>query len=274
VPWARHKGEGKKLSTAKTAYKIRASQDSNRLHLFFVFALYAAAAMVCLWVLRLPDALKDAVTFISTGAVVATFGSALAGLGSIWERDLLERVRLNVDILFTDLLKQKNQWRRWPFLTRAGARRMLDGSTQHWKLQNPEIPLDVGTHTVAVQIPTVLEDFFDLPLLQNFLTLKRFRVAAATAYSTRRTKEAEEQAKQKDEDESGVRNDYMLYECLHDIWSSVLVFRVARYLAHLGAALALAATVLTITHVILGVRATSAVISEKVQPSQARIPQR
>lgn len=232
--------------TKNPGYGIEATLNAQRAHHLFVAALYLLAIGTSISVLNLPEARKDAVTLISSGAVVATFGSALAGLGAIWERDLLERVRLNVDILYKDILKQNEQWRRWPFLPRAGFRRMLDGSSQSWKLQNPEIPLNVGTHVVKVQVPTVLEDFFDLPLLQNFATLKKFRTAAATTYSTRRMAEKDEEGPATGSNEG---KELMLYECLHDTWQCIVIFRVARYIEHLGAALAISAAVLTIANV-------------------------
>ena len=51
-------------------------------------------------------------------------------------------------------------------MTREGKTKLLDGSSIHTTLSNPEIPLDVGTHLIKVKLPTVLEDFFDLPLIQ------------------------------------------------------------------------------------------------------------
>lgn len=218
---------------------------SLRRHQAFVIFLYGAALLLVLRVLALPDAQKDVIALLSAGAILATFGSALATLGSIWERDLLDRIRLNIDILFKDLLRQDNPWRRWPFLPRAGSRRTLDGSTQLGTLANPEVKLDVGTHVVAVHVPTVLEDFFDLPLRKNFQTLKKFRIAAATAYGTRR------ESKTSPREDGQVGNQHLLYECLHDIWQSIFVFRMARYATHLGAGITLTSTILTALHVTL-----------------------
>ena len=210
-------------------------------------------------ILTLPGAAKDSVSLLSTGAILATFGSAIATLGSIWERDLLERVRLNIDILFKDLLAQSNPWRRWPFLPRFGERRNLDGTLLRGTLENPRIPLDVGTHFVHIEIPTVLEDFFDLSVRSNFTALNRFRAAAATAYSSKRSEREPSQTEPgsdqaaESESESTAKPDgrstgdqLMQYECLYDTWRSILSFRLARYTTHFGAAVTLSGAVATI----------------------------
>lgn len=208
-----------------------------------VLVLYAVAAALTVRALTLPGAAKDSVSLLSTGAILATFGSAIATLGSIWERDLLERVRLNVDILFKDLLEQDNSWRRWPFLPRFGERQILDGTLLRGSLKNPTVPLDVGTHVVHIEVPTVLEDFFDLSVSNNFIALSRYRAAAATTYSTKRRQVPNSDSAS---DGGSTGNQLMQYECLHDTWGAVLSFRLARYATHFGAAITLSGAVSTL----------------------------
>ena len=81
------------------------------------------------------------------------------------------------------------------------------------------------THEPLVSViytsaPTVLEDFFDLSVRRNYIALSRFRAAAATAYSTKRS-----QAPETDSDGSSTGNQLLQYECLHDTWRSILSFR-------------------------------------------------
>ena len=216
-------------------------------HRLLVGALYVLAIVIAWSALRLPEAQKDLVALLSTGAIFATFGSAISTIGGIWERDLLERVRLNIDIFYKDILKQESPWRRWPFLPRFGKRKLLDGSTHVGTLANPAVPLNVGTHVITVTLPTVLEDFFDLPLRKNILELARFRAAAATYYGNQSQGSLDEKTGMKPGEA------YMAYECLHDIWRSILHFRLARYVTHLGIGLTLAGTGLTV--VIVAARA-------------------
>ena len=183
------------------------------------------------------------IALLSTGAIFATFGSAISTLGSVWERDLLERVMLNVDILYKDILRQEIPWRRWPFLLRSGKRRLLDDSIHLGTLSNPEVPLDVGTHVIRVALPTVLEDFFDLPLRRNFMLLAKFRAASGTTFARRKKGAIGVETKMERSDE------FMAYECLHDIWRSILSFRIARYTTHFGAGLTIAGAMVTVFHV-------------------------
>lgn len=227
-------------------------------HRALVATLYVIALACSIRVLTLDGAAKDSVSLLSSGAILATFGSALATLGSVWERDLLERVRLNVDILFRDLLGESNPWRRWPFLARYGERQNLDGTRLRGILANPVIALDVGTHSVKIEVPTILEDFFDLSVRANLIALSRFRTASATVwFSKSRTEKelvsADSSGNQpaallnpsSEPNGSSLGNEFMQFECLYDTWRSILSFRIARYLTHFGAAVTLSGTLTT-----------------------------
>lgn len=212
-------------------------------HRLIVLSTYAATALGVIAVLDLKEAQENIITLLSVGAILTTFGSAVATLGTVWERDLLERIKLNIDILYKDIIRQDQPWRRWLFLPRSSNRKMLDGTTYIGRLSNPNIPLDVGTHIIHVSLPTVLDDFFDLSARQNFLKLARFRAAAGTTFSNRKDGEINPETRM----DRG--NQYMAYECLYDIWRSIVVFRLARYAIHLGASLTVAAACTTAVHV-------------------------
>lgn len=219
--------------------------DGSRLRLHFetVALLYALSLWMSYKILALPESQKDLVTLLSTGAILATFGSAISAVGLIWQNDLLEKVRINVEILFREILKQKTPWRRWPFLARTGRLKLLDGNSIHLTLSNPKVPLDVGTHVVKIDLPTALDDFFDLPLTRNFWPLFRYRRCAHTVFGRK---------------EKGVINpatglssfdEYMAYECMFDTWKSILKFRVSRYVAHFGSGLTILGTTVVALYV-------------------------
>jgi len=205
-----------------------------RLHYLVISLLYVTGILIAYKTLSLPGATKDLVALLSSGAILATFRSAIGAIGQIWQNDLLERVRLNVDILYKDIIKQDDHWRRWPFLPRSGRTKLLDGNSHHLTVSNPKIPLDVGTHVLKVDLPTVLEDFFDLPLIKNFWPLFRFRNSAHTTLN-RKTEGEKDPA-------TGLEPtyEYMAYECMFDIWKSILKFRIARYVVHFGSCLTIA----------------------------------
>jgi hypothetical protein len=217
--------------------KPKGSDKHLIIHYLLVLALYASAIFITVKLLTLPAAHKDFIASLSSAAILATLGSAIATVGSLWAGDRTARIALDVDIIFKDIFKQE-AWRRWPFLLRSGSRKLLDGSTHAFTLSNPVIPLNVGSHHIKITLPTVQEDFFDLPLFSNLVPLVRYRNAAHTTIWNA----------PKDsifpENKMTPGEQYMAYECLADIWISVFVFRVSRYVVHFGAALTVSSALL------------------------------
>lgn len=211
-----------------------------RLHYETIVLLYVMALYVSYRVLSLSEAQKDLIGLLSTGAILATFGSAIGAIGLIWQEDLFERVRLNVDILYRDITNQKTPWRRWPFLARAQKQKMLNGGALQHSLSNPTLSLDVGTHVIKVDLPTVLEDFFDLPLIKNYWQLWRFRRAAYTFFGERNGDAVSEKTGLTPSDS------YMAYQCMLDIWKSIFRFRISRYVVHFGSGLTICGALIVV----------------------------
>lgn len=229
---AKNRGKGR-IETKGKPSDGRGYSTEHRIHQLCLAFLYCLAFAIAWVVLSRAEITATFVALLSAGAILATFGSAISALGTMWERDLIERVKTNIDIFFKDIVKQEEAWRRWPFLPRRSKKLALDNNFHLGELRNPEIPLDVGSHFVTAEVPTVLDDFFDLSVLKNYMTLRRFRRAAGVAW-TRRDKDTQNP-------ENGMLpiNEYMAYECLFDVWRSIFRFRIARYTAHLGAGLTL-----------------------------------
>ena len=217
--------------------RIKTKNFHLLLHRTIVVFLYVSGISVAYILLSIPDAHKDFISSLSAGAILATFGSAISTVGSLWTGDYSNRISLNVDILYRDILKQES-WRRWPFLLRNGTKKLFGGDIHQFELQNPKIRLFVGSHSFDVLVPTVQDDFFDLPLFKNIAPLLWFRTAAHTTMSNA----------PKDDifPENGLKpmTQYMAYECLLDIWWGVLIFRSARYVIHFGAALTISSTII------------------------------
>lgn len=218
----------------------KSDKPTNRhllVHRTLVFVLYAAAIWVAYALLSIPAAHQSFIVSLSSAAILATLGSAITNVGSLWTGDYSNRIALNVDIFYRDILKQE-AWRRWPFLLRGGTKKLFGGNTQQFELHNPTIPLNVGSHDIEVQVPTVQDDFFDLPVLKNVIPLFRFRTAAHTTMMNSPRGDVFPQNQLKPMEQ------YFAYECLADIWWSVLIFRSARYVVHFGAALTIASAVI------------------------------
>lgn len=221
---------------AETKSWLDQSNGYLRLHCLCLLAIYLVAVFLSYKLLSIPAAHASFVASLSSAAILATFGSAISTVGSLWTTDRASRVALNVDILYKDIFKTK-AWRRWPFLLRGGERKLFGSHVQAVQLENPKFPLHVGSHSIEIQIPTVQEDFFDLPVLKNLILLVRFRTAAHTTIANS-DKDTPLPNTMKPSDQ------YMAYECLTDIWLSVFIFRIGRYVVHFGAALTIASAVI------------------------------
>jgi hypothetical protein len=116
-------------------------------HRTIIFFLYVSAIWLAYRILSIPIAHESLIASLSSAAILATFGSAIATVGSLWTGDYASRISLNVDIFFRDILKQ-DAWRRWPFLLRGGTKRLFGGDTQNVELHNPKISLYVGSHDI------------------------------------------------------------------------------------------------------------------------------
>ncbi|WP_145931109.1 hypothetical protein [Immundisolibacter cernigliae] len=220
-----------------SANRKRPTNHYLTLHYTVVLILYISAFGIAYALLSIPAAHRDFMVSLSSAAILATFGSAIATVGSLWTGDHASRIALNVDILFRDILKQE-AWRRWPFLLRGGTRRLFGGDVQHVELHNPKITLNVGSHEIDVTVPTVQDDFFDLPLFHNLVPLFRFSRAAHTTIVNSAKDDVFPKNNLKPMDQ------YFAYECLAQIWYSVLIFRTARYVVHFGAALTIASALI------------------------------
>lgn len=226
-------------------FNIKKNVSILSVHRFCVFIIYFIAFVFSYYLLKLTfeESTTTRLLIISTGAILATFGSALGAIGSVWERDLYDSVLTNVDILYVDLLKKK-KWRRWPFIPRISRRKLLDETKIVQKLENDKLPLNVGTHQIEIDIPTVLADFFDLPVLENTYKILRFRSAASTKNLNNKQVNAKESTVLDSE------NEYMAYECIHSVWLSVFKFRCFRYVVHFGSALTISGAVNTLYYVV------------------------
>ena len=111
---------------------------------------------------------------ISLGAIFTTFSSAIIALISNVQSSKLNRVLTNIDILFIDILKTK-KWVRWAFLKRTSKENLFNDRSLHYKLENPQIDFNVGSHNISIDIPTIEDDFYDLPCIFNLYTIKKYK---------------------------------------------------------------------------------------------------
>lgn len=114
---------------------------------------------------------------ITTGALFATFGSALISVFTLFSGQYLNLFSENLTILHEDLALedlQGTQWKRWPFLPRMG-RLPLSGQTRYSALNNASISFQLMDENVVFPLPTTLADFRELPVLCSYFKMKRYK---------------------------------------------------------------------------------------------------
>src|SRR5690554_8160498 len=112
-----------KTTKPKVGEEVKTNGLALRNHRKLVLAMYLFAFLPPWLALSETEARESLITILASGAILATFGSALCTLCSMWERDLLDRVKTNIDTFYVDIAKVEEKWRRWPFLPRSARRR-------------------------------------------------------------------------------------------------------------------------------------------------------
>lgn len=163
--------------------------------------------------------------YISLASIFATFGSALLGTTIIFEQKSEQRVKENVGIFYLKILEQEEKWTRWAFLKRKKTKSLFDNMKNTFILENPEIPFDVGSHIIKVKLPTVAEDFFDLPVFNDFFKMVRFD----KLFHTKANRGDLELDKTEFKD---IGNYILSYQCIKDTLKQACIYRIASYFKH------------------------------------------
>lgn len=187
--------------------------------------IYILSALLLISCFIVIDEKMNLFNLISYGGIFATFGSALLATTVIFEQKSEQRVRDNIGIFYNEIIKVK-QWRRWEFLERRKTKKLLDKKNNSMILSNPEIPFDVGSHTITINLPTVAKDFFDLPVFSDYYKLRRFDKAFHTT-AFRKISDGKDNVV---EEEKG--NDIMSYQCVKDILKHACIYRSASLIKH------------------------------------------
>lgn len=149
---------------------------------------------------------------VSTGALFATFGSAVVSVCSLVANQTLTRAYENRDTLMTEICADgfgDTQWTRWHFVPRAST--ISISKNKHYiRLRNASISFHTKTVNTTFFIPTTEQDFKELPLLRSWLQLKFRRKQYLRDLFEFGENEVTE---------------YMIWDCMTDIYKSALLFR-------------------------------------------------
>lgn len=154
--------------------------------LWILLSLLCSGAATCViyWKSMPTTVLDDTAAYtlldsITTGALFATFGSAVIAVFTLFTGQYLNLFYENLTILREDLASDELvniQWKRWPFLSRVG-KLPLSSRMRYSALNNASICFRIRNGQELFPLPTTLADFRELPILRSFLRMKQHRRA-------------------------------------------------------------------------------------------------
>lgn len=114
---------------------------------------------------------------ITTGALFATFGSAVIGVFSLSATSCLNLFYENLAIWEEDLSfppQDETKWKRWSFLPRL-SKMSVGGKTRYLGVSNASVCFTTTQGPVCFLLPTTQADFWELPAFRSFLRMKCHR---------------------------------------------------------------------------------------------------
>jgi uncharacterized membrane protein len=112
---------------------------------------------------------KSNFEYFSVSGIIATFGSALLSAMVMFRTDCESKFKTNYRIYYSKILKEK-PWQRWQFLDRSYSFTNKQDIVS-WKISNPIATFSFDEFEVTVYLPTVVRDFFDLPIYVDYFKL-------------------------------------------------------------------------------------------------------
>lgn len=157
---------------------------------------------------------------ITIGALLSTLGSSII---SVTSHTCNESFRCFEENLKTMQKKQEMfdaKWEHRPFYKRISRHKYAKNKFEYCFLINPQIEFSVHTWNKAIDIPSSKSDFYELPIIRNFLTLKKHRKPYRIAISL-----------YKDEK---VLKEILVWDNLTDLYKNIISFKISQSFSILG----------------------------------------
>lgn len=112
---------------------------------------------------------------ILTGLAIAfTLAVSILTIADMYEKNYVERFHRNVRIFFKDIRKE-DPWERWNFTPRTVVMTSSEGKSFAGQETNPKFTYEWGDKKMSIQLPTVPEDCFDLPIKRDLKLIVKNR---------------------------------------------------------------------------------------------------
>ncbi len=219
-------------------YEAKNKEKIHRIktyHVFYMVAVIIAIVSTYLVFYKCIDENSKLSDTIALGSIFATFGSSVVAIFSMTLNTLYDRF-LSDFLIFSKLHEPETEWIRWSFIKRKSHHILYNGASMYQELTNSMIKFNVGSHTIDFFIPTIKEDFYDLPNWRSFLSMKR------------RKKDYESHVLNNSEDPA---NALMIWDCIYDELCCIAKYRVARFAVVLGEAYILTSIIMAFIYRLL-----------------------
>ena len=204
-----------------TKYASKEKKKIKRIHLYHIiyFICFLSCIIITYFIFKLCITDKNSLSdTIALGSIFATFGSAIISVFSITMSNIYERFCCNTNILFKELCPE-NEWHRWPFIKRESHSTLYNNELTYQILKNLEITFNVGSHPMSIFLPTIREDFYDLP---NWNSLKNMLLESKN-YESYVLNNIPDSA-----------NSLMVWDCVLDNFKSIAIYKLAKLLIVIG----------------------------------------
>lgn len=150
---------------------------------------------------------------IALGSIFATFGSAIISFLSLTSAHQISGFQEKVSVLNGEFSKlRKPNWKRWDFLPRFSRERLINGRYQYFILKNAKLTFYFEDQNIDIPIPSVEQDFKDLPVLYSWFRLHRRR-KFYLAYVQRQS----------------CMSDFFMWDCLMALYKNIIVYKLSQF---------------------------------------------
>lgn len=149
---------------------------------------------------------------ISLGSIFATFGSAVISFLSLTSAHQISEFQEKVDVLAGEFTKQGiPNWKRWGFLPRFSRKRSNDGGYQYFILKNSILAFELKNEKMEIPIPSVEQDFKDLPVSRSYYKLCRKRKSYLRYVQ-----------------ENNCLGDFAIWDCLESLYKNIILYKLSQ----------------------------------------------
>lgn len=149
---------------------------------------------------------------ISLGSIFATFGSAVISFLSLTSAHQISEFQEKVDVLAGEFTKQGiPNWKRWGFLPRFSRKRSNDGGYQYFILRNSILAFKLKNEEMKIQIPSVEQDFKDLPVSSSYYKLCGKRKSYLKYVQ-----------------ENNCLGDFAIWDCLVSLYRNIILYKLSQ----------------------------------------------